>query len=470
MKKNLFLLICGLIFISFPPLSAQKFIPNRSVIARCYAGNNVKRVYVPPPKSFLKRTGNKGGASIKVYYTGFPTSAKTAFDYAVSILESILPVDTNLTIIANWQKITSPGTLGQTSVTGFVAGWGIDALNPRAYYPVALAEKIAGKKLDEDSVGDLVLTINNSINWYTGIDGSTPNTKYDLVTVVLHEICHGLGFYDSMNTDGTIGWWGLGAFPLIYDTFIEDITRKRLVDTLVYSNYSSDLNSSLTGNKVFFSGPVFSKSTNGLRAKLYAPSVWDKGSSISHLDELTYSNENQLMTPFIDLGEAIHDPGQYVMSMLGDLGWINTRIIPDTINDTEAHLTEVNLDVTIKSDTTYDHNNVGVVYSFDDFASSDTIYMVSLNSDDSYSTTIAIPSYNSRLKYYYFVTDDFLRLYRSPSLYDTLKYSVYIGTDTLKPVIDHTPALYYLQNVDTVKLNATVYDNLGLIRSMWNTG
>ena len=36
----------------------------------------------------------------------------------------------------------------------------------------------------------------------------------------------------------------------------------------------------------------------------------------------------QLMTPFIDFGEAIHDPGKLTMSMLGDLGWINTRIIP----------------------------------------------------------------------------------------------------------------------------------------------
>ena len=33
------------------------------------------------------------------------------------------------------------------------------------------------------------------------------------------------------------------------------------------------------------------------------------------------------MTPFIDLGEAIHDPGKYTFSILGDLGWINTRII-----------------------------------------------------------------------------------------------------------------------------------------------
>ena len=33
------------------------------------------------------------------------------------------------------------------------------------------------------------------------------------------------------------------------------------------------------------------------------------------------------MTPYIDKGEAIHDPGKFTISILGDLGWINTRII-----------------------------------------------------------------------------------------------------------------------------------------------
>ncbi len=462
MKRLLFLMIYGLIAASVLPLQAQKFISNSSVNAKCYAGNKVNRIYIPPPPEFFKKSLNKGGASIKVYYTGFTPQAKTAFDYAVSILESVLPAGTKMTILTNWQKIQSPGTLGQTSITGYAAGWGIDALNPRAYYPVALAEKIAGESLNEDTIGDLVLTINSSKNWYLGTDGATPASKYDLVTVVIHEVCHGLGFYDSMNTDNTIGWWGLNSFPMIYDTFIEDLTQKRLTDTLKYANYSADLYYALTGNSVFFNGPLLSNYTNGSRAKLYAPSVWDPGSSISHLDEQATAQVNSLMTPFIDLGEAIHNPGRYTLSILGDLGWVNTRIIPDTITDTEKHVTQIDLSATIKSDTLYNHNKVGVVYSFNKFASSDTIFMVSPNSDNSYRATVNIPAYNSELQYYYFVEDYFLRLYRSPSLYDSLKYSVYVGTDTIKPVITHTPDLYYMQNIDTIKLTASVYDNLGI--------
>ena len=73
------------------------------------------------------------------------------------------------------------------------------------------------------------------------------------------------------------------------------------------------------------------------------------------------------MTPFIDLGEAIHNPGKFTFSILGDLGWINTRIIHKPLGDTEEHLTEVVLSTQIKSDTLYNRNKVGVVYSFDNF-------------------------------------------------------------------------------------------------------
>ena len=281
MKKLLLLLICGFVVNSVIPLNAQKFVPNSSVSAQCYAGNKVNRIYIPPPPVFFKKSLNKGRASITVYYTGFPTEAKNAFDYAVSILESVLPEDTRLTILADWEKIQSAGILGQTSITGYAAGWGIDAQNPGAYYPVALAEKIAGESLNADTVGDLVLRINNSMNWYMGTDGATPPQKYDLVTVVIHEVCHGLGFYDSMNSDGTVGWWGINSFPMIYDTFIEDATHRRLTDTLRYSNYSTDLYHVLTGNMVFFNGPLLSKYTTWSKGQIVCS--FCMGSRLQHI-------------------------------------------------------------------------------------------------------------------------------------------------------------------------------------------
>jgi len=83
---------------------------------------------------------------------------------------------------------------------------------------------------------------------------------------------------------------------------------------------------------LYFNGTLlkkYSASNNypSSRAKLYVPSTWDSGSSVSHLDESTATLQvDALMTPFIDKAEAIHDPGKLTFSILGDLGWINTRI------------------------------------------------------------------------------------------------------------------------------------------------
>ena len=211
-------------------------------------------------------------------------------DYAVSIWESMLPADTKITISASWEKISTNGVLAQSTITGYAAGWGIDALNPMAFYPVALAEKINGASLNEDQQGDITLSVNSSINWYLGTDGKTPTSKYDLVTVLLHEICHGLGFFDSFDSDGTIGWYGISSIPMIYDTFVENYVGNRLTDTLKFPNYSSSLYYQLIGGQLYFNGPLLSQYSlfnnySNLRARLYAPSTWDAGSSISHLDE-----------------------------------------------------------------------------------------------------------------------------------------------------------------------------------------
>lgn len=475
MKRLLSLLIVLCVFNSVLPLIAQDLIKNSSVTGVCYAGNKVTRIYIPPPKEFFIKGRSKNGGSITVNYTGFSTQAKAAMDYAVSILESILPADTKFTVDANWERISTTGVLAQSTITWFVDGSVIDALNPLSYYPVALASKIAGRNTNVGLQGDITLAVNSSVVWYLGTDGQTPTQKYDLVTVILHELCHGLGFYDSFSSDGTLGSYGFGSEPLIFDTFVENFDGDRLTDTLKFSNYSTALESQLIGNQLYFNGPLLKNYSQlvsylNLRAKLYDPATWDPGSSISHLDESATLPVNSLMTPFIDLGKAIHDPGNYTFSILGDLGWINTRIIHTPAGDTEEHLSQMTLSAVIKSDTIYDHTKVGVVFSFDNFLTIDSLNLGSPSSNDTYSTTINIPKYNSELQYYFFVVDCFLRNYRSPSLYKDYpsikitnnRYHVFIGTDTVKPVITHTPVTYYLQTVDSIKYNATATDNLGI--------
>jgi hypothetical protein len=444
-------------------LRAQVLIKNSTVTGVCYAGNKIKRIYIPPPSKFYRKSEPRSGGTITFNFTGFPGQAAAALRFAGSILESLLPADTKFTINATWQKVQTARILAQSSITGFALGSDIDALMPELLYPVALAEKISGKSLNDDTQADINLVVNNSVNWYLGTDGKTPVQQYDLVTVVLHEICHGLGFFDSFNTDATNGFYGIASFPLIYDRYVENLDGNRLIDTLKFLNNSPALRSQLTGGQLYFNGPLLRNYTSGSRAKLYVPSTWDSGSSVSHLDEsLATLPENSLMTPILDLGEAIHDPGKFTFSMLGDIGWINTRIIHNPSHDTEAHLSQLQIPVVIKSDTSYNNNTVGIVFTFDNFITTDSLYLSADGTGNSYNTTIPVPSYNSELKYYFFAEDVFSRLYRSPSSFRTNPYRVFIGSDTIKPVISHTPVKFYLQTVDSIRYDASVTDNLGI--------
>ncbi|MCU0362380.1 MAG: T9SS type A sorting domain-containing protein [Bacteroidales bacterium] len=473
--RKLFLALALILFPAHVSLiSAQKIIKNSSVTGVSLAGKKVNRIYIPPRDISARKGVAAKGGNIDVNYVGFTSQARAATEYAVSILEGILPAGTRITIDASWARISTEGVLGSTGITGYVAGWSIDALDPMAVYPLSIAEKIAGESLNPDSEGDVRLTLNSAIDWYFGTDGNTPTSKYDLVTVVLHELIHGLGFFNSMNISGTLGSYGFSGVPFVFDTFVENLNGDRLTDTAKFRNNSSALVSQITGGRLFFDGPVLSKYTSGGRARLYAPSSWSPGSSVSHLDEDQTLKLDALMTPFIDYGEAIHDPGSITEAILGDLGWIDTRITHKPLRDTEENLTQVDLSVSIRSDTSYNRNEVAIVYSFDNFKTEKRSFMLPGASAGSFRTTIQLPAYNTGLEYYFAVNDYFGRTYRLPALYNIVRFSFFVGTDTVKPLIGHSPGEYLLETVDSVMLEASVFDNIGIdtvyAEYMINTG
>ena len=72
---------------------------------------------------------------------------------------------------------------------------------------------------------------------------------------------------------------------------------------------------------LFWSGENGIKANNGVKPSLYAPSIYEPGSSVSHLDERTFSQvgENSVMTPNLDSGEVFHLPGSLLLAMFDDM-------------------------------------------------------------------------------------------------------------------------------------------------------
>lgn len=206
-----------------------------------------------------------------------------------------------------------------------------------SWYPVALWN--AGRGSDactpappcNGKSSDIEATFSSSYsNWYFGTDGATPAGKFDFVTVVLHEIGHGLGMSGSMKVSSGQGSWGYGTgYPNIYDRFSETGAGTALLDSAAFPNPSAALGSALQSGDVFLDSPEAVAANGGTRPKLYAPNPYEDGSSYSHWDEATYpaGDVDSLLTPKISPAEANHAPGPLTLGWFRDLGW--TTIEPE---------------------------------------------------------------------------------------------------------------------------------------------
>ena len=113
------------------------------------------------------------------------------------------------------------------------------------WYVSALANKLAGEDLDPNPnpTGadlDIVTFFNSRLGqpgclegsgFYLGLDGNNPPNLDNLLSTVLHELGHGLGFLTL--TDETTGEFlpasdNGPAFPTIYDHFAFDNTLNKL--------------------------------------------------------------------------------------------------------------------------------------------------------------------------------------------------------------------------------------------------
>jgi hypothetical protein len=252
-------------------------------------------------------------------YEDVPSQAQTAFKYATDIWSKLLISSIPIRIHVTYKSLATT-TLASSGATRIYRDFN-NAPYPSVWYPVALAEAINGKELNEEAT-DINININSAIRWSYQTDGRLSSGAYDFVTVVLHEIAHGLGFVSSFGvTDSNLqGKWGQADLPLIFDLFVQNLTNQALQDTRIFGNPSTDLLTQLTSTQLKFDLPG---QRSLLTPRLFAPRTYAAGNSISHLDESIYpqGNVNSLMTPNIRSAEVIHQPGDLTKRILNQLGW-----------------------------------------------------------------------------------------------------------------------------------------------------
>lgn len=423
----------------------------------CFASPNVNKSFIAPPVK-LKSASTKSTTFI-VKYNNFPENAKVAFQYAVDIWKDLIYSEMPIHIEATWETLETD-VLGSCSPSNFYYNFDASEKWNRSY-AVALAEKMLGAEINSSVGSEIDCSFNSSFsNWYFGTDGNTPADKYDFVSTVMHELCHGLGFHGNFYTERGRGGYGDSEnLPSIFDQFVVNKSGQQLVDSKLFTNPSVKLYQNLTSDWLAFNTTLVTDSL----PRLYAPTTWDSGSSIYHLNDDSYpsGDPNSLMTHALAKGEAIHSPGPNTLAIMYDMGWKSISIKHKQVKDIELVTEPVTFEAGITSDFDLDSTSLYLVYSSDKFLKKDSVLLKATATPTVFNAKYQ-PVQNSTVQYYFSATDVKKRRFVYPANSPVQYLSVTTGIDKTSPVVSHEPVSYLLSTDTSVKIDAIVTDNIGI--------
>ncbi|MDE2180272.1 MAG: hypothetical protein KGJ40_05405 [candidate division NC10 bacterium] len=251
-----------------------------------------------------------------------------AFQYAADIWGGLLASSVTIRVGAQFNPLSCSassavlGSAGPTTSYRDFTGAPVAA----TWYPIALANALHGSDLNT-GLDDISATFSSTIGtpgclelsgWYYGLDATPPAGKIDFVSVLLHEMGHGLGFLTFVNL--TTGAKLLG----FNDTFMRNLEDHGATpsDYPSMSDAQRVTASTDTGNlhwvgaNVMAASAGLSAGTVGTHVRMYAPNPAQSGSSVSHWD--TALTPNQIMEP--SYTGPLHNP-VLELPLFQDIGW-----------------------------------------------------------------------------------------------------------------------------------------------------
>ena len=302
-------LVASILIAPAAPAIAFKQIPATNW-GYVYAGSDPVTTSNPEPRQKNLEVKSK----FVVKYNNFPDWAKKEVQAAVNVWSANFSSSVVITVDASWGRSSSWGVLGSARPGSFFSAFS-GAPDPSLWYSSATANALAGRDLDKANP-EMIIQVNSAAVWNTRGDGSPSSSEYDLESVFIHELGHGLGF---LSNDAYDPYYGLGSLdqPTPFDAYLQTADGRRLADL---PTPSKELGSALTSSLVW-NGALGMKANAGIKPKMYTPSRYESGSSTSHLDENTFSKSglDSVMTPNLDPGEVFRQPGPLLLAMMEDM-------------------------------------------------------------------------------------------------------------------------------------------------------
>jgi len=194
------------------------------------------------------------------------------------------------------------------------------------WYPQALANALAGNDLDP-TTPDIETQFNSALGapgcltgttFYLGLDAKPGSGQIDMLTVVLHELGHGLGFltYVDFTTGAKLGGFDDAFLPDTQEFGSTPSALSAMTDAERVPAGVSDPDLYWSGASVQAAASTLSAGLISGHVRLYAPATLSSGSSVSHYS--TALTPNEIMEPFYT------GPNRNLaltVDLLLDIGW-----------------------------------------------------------------------------------------------------------------------------------------------------
>ncbi len=177
------------------------------------------------------------------------------------------------------------------------------------------------------AAADGSVNVNFGQPWQLDPNATVLGTEFDFFAAVFHELTHALGFSSNIQKNGedaygnkTAGSWGF------FDKFITDVNGDDMVDPTSFDiNQAFWDTASIGGSSpsagLFFDGANAKAANGGNSVGIFSPTIWNDGSSGSHLDTDNPVYSAMMMKHDRDYGSESRTYSGIEVGILLDLGY-----------------------------------------------------------------------------------------------------------------------------------------------------
>jgi len=399
-----------------------------------------------------------------------------AFQYAAELAGACLVSNVVIQVNAAMNPLACTatgavlGSAGAVSVLSDFTG----APLPATWYPIALANAMTG--VDNDpGFPDISAQFNSSIgtvagcltgfNWYYGYDSAAPLNTIDFVTVVEHEIMHGLGFASFINVSTGAEFLGLddvyeanseshGAVPSTLTTMTnaQRLTAMKTVTDLHW-----------VGAYVQAASGVLSAGKTGTHVQLYAPATVAPGSTFSHWS--TLCTPDQTMEPFYTVPN--HSRG-LASELFQDIGWVIQCPVAVAISSFNVHATDRGATLDARFESTFPNVLVRVYRGEGSFGGLNELASFAMNGKSTFNYVDEGAMAGKSYRYMLGVTDGEGEFVSPIQSLDMPRATTRLEQNSPNPFNPQTAIRFTLDSKQTVTL--AVYDVNGRLVRMLASG